>query len=499
MIVYTSRVQLAAELERALREIAAASDVEVRENGARFAPLRSLEWEVRGQANAPLLHLWSEQHNLTRRVVAITEHSEERLVLAVQRFGHAKPDRLEFLRIDHARPEREFSREEFRGRLAHVLAHRFADETIESLSVAADLEHSLSGCYVRGTMRRGSLAWAILAVSESESLSAQESILTFGLLWLDRARQSARRTSVAGLRLFLPEGAGRVSCQRLAALDSSTPIEVYDIRPALEEVVQLHPSDMGNLNTWLVPRRDTESLLSVAGPALDKIIKLAPDAIEASTVPVAREVVLRFRGLAFARWAEGQVYFGAGDRMEELTPASESSLHKLVRELTTYRHPLASDTRHPLYRAQAERWLEAQVREDPARVDPRLDPRFVYSQVPAVVAGDRSVMDLLGVTRDGRLVVMELKAEEHLHLPLQAADYWLRVRWHQQQNEFARYGYFPGVALQPKPPLVYLVAPGLRFHPSTDTLLRFLSREMEVTRVGLAEDWRRGLRILFRQ
>jgi hypothetical protein len=26
-----------------------------------------------------------------------------------------------------------------------------------------------------------------------------------------------------------------------------------------------------------------------------------------------------------------------------------------------------------------------------------------------------------------------------------------------------------------------------------------VSREMEVTRVGLAEDWRRGLRVIFRQ
>jgi hypothetical protein len=492
-------VQLAAEIESALREMAAAGDIEVRENGAFFAPLRSLEWEVRGQASAPLLHLWSEQHNLTRRVVAVTEHSEERLVLAVQRFGRSKPDRLEFLRVDHMRPERELSREEFRGRLARLLAHRFPDETVESLSVAPDLEHSLSGCYVRGMMRRGPLGWAILGVSESESPQVQENILTFGLLWLERVRQSARKASVAGLRLFLPEGAGRISCQRLAALDSSTPVEVYEIRRTLEEVVPLHPSDIGNLNTWLVPRREMEALLAQARPALDRIIKFAPDATEASLVPGTREVALRFRGLVFARWSEGQVFFGVGEGMDLLTSANEKSLRELVRELSVHRHPLATDTSHPLYRGQAERWLETHVRKDPSRVDPRIDPRFVYAQVPAVVAGDRSVMDLLGVTRDARLVVMELKADEHLHLPLQAADYWLRVRWHQQQNDFARYGYFPGVELQPKPPLVYLVAPALRFHPSTDILLRFLSREMEVTRVGLAEDWRRGLRVIFRQ
>jgi len=86
-----------------------------------------------------------------------------------------------------------------------------------------------------------------------------------------------------------------------------------------------------------------------------------------------------------------------------------------------------------------------------------------------------------------------------LILPLQAAAHWLRIRLHLEQRDFARYGYFPGIELQAGPPLVYLVAPALRFHPSTDTLLRFLSPELESTRVGLAESWRRGLRVVTRQ
>src|SRR5207302_8500153 len=68
-----------------------------------------------------------------------------------------------------------------------------------------------------------------------------------------------------------------------------------------------------------------------------------------------------------------------------------------------------------------------------------------------------------------------------------------------QSGEIARYGYFPGVALQQAPPLVYLVAPALRFHPATDDLLNCLSTEMEIVRVGLAEGWRRGLRVVMRQ
>ena len=119
--------------------------------------------------------------------------------------------------------------------------------------------------------------------------------------------------------------------------------------------------------------------------------------------------------------------------------------------------------------------------------------------MPAFAAGDRGVIDLLGVTRAGRLAVVELKAAEDIHLPLQAVDYWLRVRWHHRQDDFRRYGYFTGVELQQEPPLLYLVAPGFRFHPSTDIVLRYLSPEVEVTRVGLNENWRRGLRVVFRQ
>ena len=43
-------------------------------------------------------------------------------------------------------------------------------------------------------------------------------------------------------------------------------------------------------------------------------------------------------------------------------------------------------------------------------------------------------MDLLTVTRDGRLAVLELKADEDIHLVLQAASYWLRIAAHQSSR-----------------------------------------------------------------
>src|SRR5206468_3611583 len=132
-----------------------------------------------------------------------------------------------------------------------------------------------------------------------------------------------------------------------------------------------------------------------------------------------------------------------------------------------------------LHLAQPERRLESIVREDVTRVAAMLDERFVYAQVLSNAGGEHGILDLRAVTRSGRLAIIELKASEHIHLPPQAADYWLRVRRQLHSGEIARYGYFPGVALQQASPLVYLVAPALRFHPTTDDLLNDLSPEME--------------------
>ena len=37
------------------------------------------------------------------------------------------------------------------------------------------------------------------------------------------------------------------------------------------------------------------------------------------------------------------------------------------------------------------------------------------------------MLDLLTVTRGGRLAILELKVDEDLHFPLQGLDYWIRV------------------------------------------------------------------------
>jgi hypothetical protein len=492
-------VEFSAELEASLREFAASGAVEIRENGGRLAAGVHFSWEVRGASEKPLLHIWSDQYNLTRRVLAITDYSGERLALAVERFGRSKPDRLEFIRHDFERSARELTREEFCLRLKHILAEQFPDEKLLSLSISPDLEHSLSGNYARGILRRGSVHIPVLAVPDGESADCTSNCLTFALLWLDCARNSNYRGTVSGLRVLVPQGTGSVVAQRVAALDPHIGIELYEQDPVLDTLEKIDPRRAANLDTWLVPHRESEALLHRARTLIDPIVNLAPQAVSVHAAAPSREVWLRFRGLPFARWDDGKVFFGISDAGEELTAASYPALKRLLYDLESHRHPLASDSRHPLYRAQPERWLESIVRSDVTRIDPTLDPQYVYSQVFANAGGEHGILDLLTITRSGRLAIIELKAGEYIHLPLQAADYWLRIRRHLEQNDFERYGYFPALEMQSASPIVYLVAPALHFHSTTDFLLRNFLSDLEVVRVGLAESWRRGIRVVMRQ
>ena len=42
-------------------------------------------------------------------------------------------------------------------------------------------------------------------------------------------------------------------------------------------------------------------------------------------------------------------------------------------------------------------------------------------------------------------------------------------------------------------PLLYLIAPALRIHPATETVLRYLSPEIEWNLIAVGEDWRRSI------
>ena len=158
---------------------------------------------------------------------------------------------------------------------------------------------------------------------------------------------------------------------------------------------------------------------------------------------------------------------------------------------------------------QPERWLESELRAGVTELFPGLRQDLLYSQVPALTSGDRGMLDLLTLYREGRLTLIEIKADEDLHLPLQALDYWIRVRalnadrqaanGGKQLSAFERAAYFEGAEVSPLPPRLVLIAPALRIHPANEPVLRYFSPDVEWELVALGEHWRRELKTIFRK
>jgi hypothetical protein len=157
----------------------------------------------------------------------------------------------------------------------------------------------------------------------------------------------------------------------------------------------------------------------------------------------------------------------------------------------------------PLFRLQPERWLESVLRRDLSLLDPSLGAQNglcpVYSQLFAAASSSRTLLDLLTVTRQGRLAILELKADDDLRLPLQALDYWVRIRMLHRSGEIARQGYFPGVELSPEDPLLYCVAPALHIHPANETVFRALAPSVPWEFIAVDEHWRKDCRVLLRK
>ena len=120
------------------------------------------------------------------------------------------------------------------------------------------------------------------------------------------------------------------------------------------------------------------------------------------------------------------------------------------------------------------------------------------------------MLDLLTLGANGRLTVLEVKADEDLHLPMQALDYWIRVRALNADRQavagalrklsaFERLGYFDGAEIAAADPKLLLAAPALRIHPANEPVLRHLSPQVEWELVALSEHWRREVKVVFRK
>ncbi|RZU40956.1 hypothetical protein BDD14_2447 [Edaphobacter modestus] len=492
----------------------------VLEDGRVLFDMRSTKYRLSDEHGRCTLQLWSDDANLVRRVTAIEERNGV-LRVSVLRFGQTKPQTLEIARDrDRRTPStREATRVKYLRVLERIAVRAFPEWKLEGLRTAMDLEKSFGPAYARGSLVQGQRAWAVIAVNPEETQATIDGILTIGILWLEHCRSTGDGRRVwQGLKVIVPRGAGTLTVSRMAWLNErAAQWQLWELDSQTEELEQREAADTGNVTTRLIHAPNRQAVRERLSHAAARVMALVPEAMQSQVeivIASGAEMAFLLHGLEFARIRSGyagnsfnvqeQITFGAGPSETPLATDNEDVLRELVTRLFERRHA-GGDRRDPLYRMQPERWLESILRQNLEPLDPHLDPNHVYTQVPAFVAGDRGMLDLLGVLHDGRLAVIELKAEEDLHLALQGLDYWIRVRWHHLRTdaggpgELQRAGYFGRMVLSQLPPKLYLVAPALRVHPATELVLRYLSPKVDWELVALDERWRTKAKVVWRK
>lgn len=497
--------QIAAQIEAYLADLPAAVVVE---DGNAIFDFSTARYSVTPEREKCVLQIWSEERNVVRRVLT-SDLKNGMLRLSVMRLGQSKPSRLEICaQGDGESPSaRRAMRAQFQRQLLRLLEQQFPGWAIGKLASGADLQRSFGPAYIRGSISRGQSHFAVVGVAGNETQATIDSSVSTAVLWLERCRERlAGRGVVEGVMLFAPEGRAEAARLRMAHLNQrAAKWRVFAIDVRGERCHELDTSDHGNIDTRLIHCADNAHVLDQMRSSIERVRGYVPQA--EAVVRSAGEISFRLYGLEFARarieplpgsFQLGEVIaFGTGSADYALTPLTEPIFRDLTQRLLAARY--RRNLTHPLYRMQSERWLESIVKRDVSVLSDQLDPACLYSQVPAFAASDRTMIDLLGITRRGRLAVIELKAAEDIHLPLQGLDYWARVHWLQRRGDFQRNGYFPGREISTQDPLLILAAPSLHVHPETDTLLRYLSPDVEWELLGLDEHWRDGVRVIFRR
>jgi hypothetical protein len=518
----TPAARLAQQIEDFLLRHPAAAFLE---DGRVLFDMRTARYSTKDSHGRCLLELWSDERNLVRTVIEVHERATG-LRIMTRRMGATKPQALELVASSDRRTPtaRDAARRSYQRLLERALSRHFIGAKVDGLRSAMDLEHSFGPAYVRGRLLKGAAADAVIGVGECESGAMVDGILTLGVLWLDYCRQHGdARRHFGGLKVIVPAGAWRTTAERMAWLNhAAANFELYTLDERREELTRVDCNDTGNLESRLMHAFSAAAAIERCKTGVARLMDLVPASarprveLRAST---PAEIGLLLHGLEFARVRHGavahsfagkdEVTFGAGANETALTEDNEDACRELFARLFLSRHANGSHN-DALFRVQPERWLESELRMGLGELLPEIRGDEIYSQVPAISSGDRGMLDLLALDRHSRLAVIEIKADEDLHLPMQALDYWIRVRALNADRQtpagaarplsaFERAGYFPGAEVSEREPRLILIGPALRIHPANEPVLRYFSPKIQWELIALNEDWRRELNIVFRK
>jgi hypothetical protein len=319
------------------------------------------------------------------------------------------------------------------------------------------------------------------------------------LSFLDLARPQTAHRLVSGNRQNFGETFRRMLTRQFPGMDMRTLTVAQDLRRSFSGVFPRAHLSRGRKHIAAVacPEPELESDLLAFALIWYEHIRTHHDADFTTRLALflpqgcGNQTSHRLRWMNKDRLACTIYLFNDHGAAGEVDPADLGNLQTRIAA-----QPAAPPTAEQVAGGPPERWLETVVRSSITTIDPFLRPEPVHSQVLTFAASDRDLIDLLAITIDGRLCVLELKASEDLQLPIQALDYWMRIHWHARRKELNHL--FPDVILQPGAPKLILLAPAIQFHSTNATVLHYFSSQIQVERVGVNTEWREQLRVVLR-
>ncbi|MBV9670994.1 MAG: hypothetical protein JOZ43_08575, partial [Acidobacteriales bacterium] len=446
-------------------------------------------YSLEQSSNRVFLEIWGDERSLSRRIVSCSQPSPGVLDCTVQRFG-GKPGTLTLLDLDRPQTAKRSvrgNRLAFAEQFRRMLSRQFPGWQIDTLTSAMDLRRSFSTVFPRAILQRGNQQIAALACPKADDESA---LLSFALLWFDHVSTLAPPVSRTSLCLFLPEVSGALTAHRLKWLTGAPGCARLFRFNKDGFAGEVDAADLGNIET----RVTADAKVAVLSSEEQNVLARLQNIEGVGCCPeVAGSISIRFRGLEFARLANGRIVLGIESKQEvslnNIAQVESFALHLL--SLASSRSAVAPGV--PQY---PERWFESAVRSGLQAIDAGLLPAPVHGQILTFAGGDREMLDLLAVSGSGGLAVLELKTSEDIHLPVQALDYWARIRWHASQGELQHL--FTGIPLSNEAPKLLLVAPAICFHPSNEIVLRYFSPEIRVERIGVNTDWQQKVKVVLR-
>lgn len=465
------------------------------ENGRTF-PLNRSEIEIVNEERGTLFGTIDENGFRSRRVAAFDRDGDEIDVSLAAHFGGGVEVVRLVPRVSAAAlaANVELARLERANEIASLVEQAEAGVKIVRVGLNAG-----SGRFAE-VIAESRTAGRFAVFADIAGGATAESILASSILWLERLQARAKKP--AHELHIVAEKRSAANLQKLHALLKApvrASIRIIELNRT-GGVEALKPrADMAVSRLWREkPRKLNLPDEIVPGATAASIIDLAPGSID--VMHSRHGETLRFNGLAIARVrtvaGRESAWFGVDRVKRPLNGQTWPELERLVEDLKAYRTVDTASKRHEFYRHSPESWLEAILRRNIKLLDANLILAPIYNQFRTATADK---IDLLALRRDGRLVVIEIKASPDRETPFQAADYWRKIEHLRRRGELRRARVFGDLELIDKPALVYAVAPALSFHRDFERFARMLTPEIELWRFELHENWREEIKVIARR